>query len=184
MNLHGQIHRIVLNFADYTSNQESRDAKTNLSTQNTPKTPCPWLPVPDGYCRRTKSIEKPPSQRSLSLDGEHEQPCQANQLEKLTYLRSFGESQSAVRGTNCQKQLGEAQVPPVKINRFYAGAAIWKILCPPAHCAGGNASRGKPDTLRSDRWKISGQCSPAQSGQAIVARGSAAFNRGFQAGLE
>ena len=30
---------------------------------------------------------------------------------------------------------GETQIPANEISKFQAGEALWKILCPPAHCA-------------------------------------------------
>ena len=64
---------------------------------------------------------------------------------------------------------GEAQISSDQVNRFSAGAAIRKILCPPVSCVGRIAEPGGEFALWDHNWAFGRECSKTKPGQAPFA---------------
>jgi len=60
---------------------------------------------------------------------------------------------------------GEAQISSDQVNRFSAGAAIRKILCPPVSCIGCNAQPGRDFAFWDHGWTFGRKSSSAKSSQ-------------------
>lgn len=64
---------------------------------------------------------------------------------------------------------GEAQISSDQINRFSAGAAIRKILCPPVSCVGRTAQPGRKFPFWGYGWTFGRKSSTTKPGQTPFA---------------
>lgn len=86
----------------------------------------------------------------------HSKPQESESCEESDSLALFG--------------MSETQIPPEQVNRFQAGAAMWKILCPPACRVDCFTKRRRHYSFWSNRGTLSRWSCTAQSSQTSFAR--------------
>ena len=63
---------------------------------------------------------------------------------------------------------GETQIPANKISKFQAGEALWKFLCPPAHCADRGSEWPGTHSHRGLSGAQCGQCRQTKPGKTSI----------------